>query len=135
LDPGLLGVKRLTILTTICGGVMIAIGLVVVGSTAGKPNEQETRMAGMLAMSFGGMLVAIPMYIAARRLESERKTTNLRKGRMRGASRCATCGQETASFWCTTHTVRLCGDCVPKHDQPGRCLYKSLVSAPAPARR
>lgn len=119
--------KRLTLLTTIGGTIMIAAGILVVASTMQHAGEQEMRMAGLLAMSFGGMVISIPLYFQARRLQTDRMQTAVRKGKIRAASRCAGCGMETAIFWCTTHTVRLCPDCVPQHDDGSRCLYRSLV--------
>jgi hypothetical protein len=129
-------VKRLTLISTLGGAALIALGIVVVGSTVGHTGDQEMRMGGLLAMSFGGMVVAVPLYFQARRLQTNRVHTALRKGKVRGATRCATCGMETAMFWCTTHTVRLCADCVPAHDDGNRCLYRSLVhSGPVAAKR
>jgi len=107
---------------------MLAIGGVVVASTvASGGGDQETRMAGLLAMSVAGMLIAVPMYVEARRLQSTRMASVIKKGKARGAAKCASCDMDTAAFWCTTHLARLCADCVPKHDEPSRCLYKSLV--------
>ena len=91
-------------------------------------------MAGLLAMSFGGMMIAIPLYVEARHLQAKQLATASHKGRSGAAFRCSICGMETASFWCTTHTVRLCADCVTKHDDYTRCLYKSLVRTVAAKR-
>lgn len=106
----------------------MAIGGVVVATTvASGGGDQETRMAGLLAMSMAGMLIAVPLYVEARRLQSKRMENVVKKGKARGAAKCALCEMDTAAFWCTTHLARFCADCVPKHDEPNRCLYKSLV--------
>jgi hypothetical protein len=120
-------VKRITLVTTVFGGILLAVGLLFVGSSLAK-GEQDSRTAGMLMMSFAGMMVAVPLYIEARRLQAEHRAMVVQKGKARAAQRCSGCGMETAAFWCTTHTVRLCSECVPKHDEPSRCLYKSLVT-------
>lgn len=124
--PG--SVKPITLVTTIFGGILLAVGLLFVGASLAK-GEQDSRTAGMLMMAFGGMMIAVPLYIEARRLQAEHQAKVLQKGKARAAQRCSACGMETAAFWCTTHTVRLCSECVPKHDEPSRCLYRSLVTA------
>jgi hypothetical protein len=120
-------VKRITLVTTIFGGILLAVGLLFMVASLAK-GEQDSRTAGMLAMSFAGMLIAVPLYIEARHLQAEHQATVLQKGKARAAQRCSGCGMETAAFWCTTHTVRLCAECVAKHDEPSRCLYRSLIT-------
>ena len=120
--------KRITLVTSVFGGILLAVGLLFVAASLAK-GEQDTRTAGMLVMAFGGMIVAVPLYIEARRIQAEHQAKVLQKGKARASQRCSSCGMETAAFWCTTHTVRLCSECVPKHDEPSRCLYRSLVSA------
>jgi len=74
------------------------------------------------------------MYVEARRLQTARQDNLIKKGKARGAAKCSSCGMDTAAFWCTTHQMRFCADCVPKHDEPSRCLYKSLVQVAAAKR-
>jgi recombinational DNA repair protein (RecF pathway) len=50
-------------------------------------------------------------------------------------SPCALCGTAAATFRCTTHGLRICPACVPRHDDHMRCLYKSSVADSAPVRR
>jgi hypothetical protein len=123
--------KRITLFTTVVGGLLMALGFLFVAASMSGTREQDARAMGMLIMAFGGMIVAVPMYVEARRLHSNELAKVLQKGKARAAQRCSGCGMETAAFWCTTHTLRLCADCVAKHDEPSRCLYKSLVSAAA----
>ena len=127
--------KRFTLVTTILGSVLLVFGGIVLASTVAGGGDQGTRTAGMLAISFAGMIIAVPMYIEARRLQTEVLDSKVKKGKTRGAIRCGGCGMDTAAFWCTTHTVRLCADCVPKHDEPSRCLYKSLLQIAPAAKR
>jgi hypothetical protein len=124
-------VKRLTLIGIITGGIVIAVGLLLFGTTIGKTGAQEVRIAGLLLVSFGAMGVAIPLYVDARRLQSANQRAVAQASQRRGTSQCALCGLDTASFWCTSHTVRLCPDCVPKHHDPARCLYKPLMRVPA----
>jgi hypothetical protein len=94
----------------------------------GGSGEQASRSLGLLAMSFAGMIIAVPMYIEARALQADYRAKTLQKGKARGAQKCATCGMETGAFWCTTHLLRLCADCVTTHDEPTRCLYRSMIT-------
>jgi membrane protein DedA with SNARE-associated domain len=124
-------VRRSTLWATIAGTVLIGIGLLIMAAALKGSGSQEPRIAGLLLMAFGAMVISVPMYIDGRRLQAEYLKKSTRSGKARGASRCSSCGLENASLWCTTHTVRLCSDCVPKHDDGTRCLYKSLTRAPA----
>ena len=115
--------KRITLVTTIVGAGLLLVGIVFIAG-----GEQESRGMGLLAMSFAGMIIAIPMYIEARALQAEFRAKTLQKGKTRSAQPCANCGMDTGAFWCTTHQVRLCADCVAMHDEPTRCLYRSLIA-------
>ncbi len=124
--------KRLTRLAVLLGAGMIAIGLLVLATSIKLPGT-ETRVAGMLLVSFGAMMISVPLYLDARRIQAEQERRAAQNSK-RGLAPCAICGTETASFWCTTHTLRLCPDCVPKHHDAARCLYKPLLR-PAAAKK
>lgn len=119
--------KRATVLTTIAGAVIMLLGLLALGSTLNDSELGEMRAAGMLIMAFGAMVIAVPMYIDARGMiasKKEAKQAALRKG----ASRCIVCAEEIASFWCTSHSVGVCMNCIAEHHDNNRCLYKPIVA-------
>jgi ABC-type xylose transport system permease subunit len=124
-------VKRSILFLVTLGGLLVAMGLVATASTIGEQDKDITRNVSLLLASFGGMVVAIPLYVDSRRIQAQfrRETTK------RNLSPCAVCGQPLATLWCTTHTVRICPDCLPKHDSPNRCLYKALRRAALSANR
>lgn len=126
--------NRVTLFSTITGGILLLVGALILLSAVTGVGSSDTRGAGLLMMSFAGMIISIPLYIEARRHQSNRLETVIKKGKARSAAKCGGCGMDTAAFWCTTHLVRLCADCVPKHDEPTRCLYKSLVQIAAKAK-
>ncbi len=117
--------KRATLLTTIAGGVFILLGLILLASTLGNAETQDARAGALLAIAFGCMVIAVPMYIDARRIvtvQKESKQAALRKG-----SRCILCGDEVASFYCTNHSVGVCLSCLPDHHDANLCLYRPII--------
>ncbi len=125
-------VKRITWLAILLGGTLIAMGLIALA--ASLRIGAETRITGMLLVSFGALTISVPLYLDARRMQAQQKREISQK-RKRGLVPCAMCGTETATFWCTTHTVRLCPDCVPEHHDAARCLYKPLLRTTTAAKR
>jgi len=119
-------VKRLFLGMAIAGGIIVFLGLVVLGSTLWHPEETETRTLGMLLTAFGAMAVSVPLYLEARRIQSalNKSKQDLKR---KGASRCAACGEDVASFLCTSHSIGLCLKCIPDHHDPARCLYKPVL--------
>jgi hypothetical protein len=122
-------VSRLASLTAVFGGIVMLIGLIVLGTTFSQPKSEATRAFAMLLSSFGALMVSVPLYVDARRLQLEYRRTESQAAK-RNLSPCSVCGAPTATFWCTTHTQKLCPDCVTRHDDPTRCLYKSLRYGP-----
>lgn len=108
------------------GGIAIVIGLLVILSGIGQTDAHELRLTGMLLMAFGALTAAIPLYIDARHIQA--KNAPKQAANQRGVSRCVLCGKD-ATFSCTTHLLSLCADCVPRHHDTARCLYKPLIRA------
>lgn len=115
--------KRLTLLGILAGALLIAVGVITIGSTVGQSEGHETRTAGMLLISFGGMIIALPLYIEARQNAETRKkaAANSNDARLR----CLTCGDPNATMRCEKHKVRLCPNCISQHDEP-QCFYVPL---------
>jgi hypothetical protein len=113
------------IAVVIFGALLIGMGALTSLSTLGKSGEEITRGVGLLMASFGGMTVAMALYIEAARMRAEFRRAEAVSAK-RNLSPCAVCGKPAATFWCTTHTTRLCPECLPKHDDVSRCLYKTF---------
>ena len=116
--------RRIIIAVVVLGGALIVLGLMLFLSAIGKSGEDLTRQMGLLLASFGGMVVAVPLYIEASRIRAEFRRAEAAP--KRNLSPCAVCGKPAAILWCTTHTTRICVDCLPKHDDSTRCLYKTF---------
>ncbi len=116
--------KRLTLLGVLAGAFLIVIGLVTIGSTMGQSEPHETRTAGMLLISFGAMIVAIPLYLASRQ-EAHVRQKQLASSQNDARLRCLTCGAPTATMRCEKHKARLCPNCISKHDE-AHCFYVPL---------
>jgi cytochrome c biogenesis protein CcdA len=116
-------VKRLTLIGVIAGALFILVGLVTIGSTVGQDEPTETRSAAMLIMSFGGMMIAIPLYVEARQSTQTEKKAAASQSDSR--LRCFVCGKSTAALRCEKHKARLCLDCLSRHDE-AQCFYVPL---------
>lgn len=125
--------KRWTLSLTLLGLALILAGLLVCASTM-HHSGGEIRAAGLLLMSFGAMVIAVPLYIDARRIQAEGQQAAA-AARRQGLPNCALCGTAVAGFWCTSHVVNLCPACVPRHHDPARCLYKPLLVSAANKRK
>ena len=118
--------KRSILLTTIAGAAFILLGLVVMGATLNDAEMKDARMGGLLMMAFGAMVIAVPMYVDARRMVSGQKESK-QAALKRGASRCIVCGEEVAILWCTSHSVGVCLNCISEHHDGVRCLYRPIL--------
>lgn len=115
--------KRLTLVGIILGGLLVVVGLVVIGSTLGQTDADETRVGGMLLMSFGAMAAAIPMFVEVRHERAKKaESPTANDPRLR----CFNCGSAVATMRCQKHMVRLCADCVSTHDEGAQCFYVPL---------
>ncbi len=96
------------------------------GASLNDSEMKDARTGGLLMMAFGAMVIAVPMYVDARRMissQKESKQNALRKG----ASRCIVCGEEVSILWCTSHSVGVCLNCVAQHNDGSRCLYRPIL--------
>jgi len=119
-------VKRVTLAAAIFGGILILGGVLTALATIGHSNEEVLRGFGLVLISFGGMCIAIPVYLEGVRLRNQHRRADGAPVAKRNLSPCSVCSAPTASLWCTTHLIRICPACLPRHDEPSRCLYRTL---------
>ena len=62
--------NRTTLWGTVAGGVLMAMGLLIAASGTALGEGVETRMAALLFVSLGAMVVAVFLYIDARRVQA-----------------------------------------------------------------
>jgi hypothetical protein len=116
-------VKRFTLLGVIAGALLIVIGIIVMWSVNNETLRDQTRTAGMLVMSFGAMAIAIALYVDARQMQSKKKKEAAQTD---ARLRCFVCGSAPATMRCQKHMVRLCYDCISRHDEGEQCYYAPL---------
>jgi hypothetical protein len=49
-----------------------------------------------------------------------------------GMPMCPECGERPSIFYCSTHQIPVCLECVAKHDAQGECVYVPAYRAPQP---
>lgn len=118
---------RPNIWAVVVGLILIGIGVLSVISALGIRGQEETRAFGMLMVSLGMLIIAVAHYIAGRRLLSVAEQRAKESAKIFRLFPCAICGGNAANFWCTTHSIKLCADCIPKHHDTDRCLYKPFL--------
>jgi uncharacterized membrane protein len=118
-------VKRLTAAGVTVGAILSAIGFVVVGSTVGQQNPHETRMLGLLLISFGALIAALVFYLDARKIQESQFKKSAASRQNDARLRCFVCGAPAVTMRCEKHKARLCPDCISQHDEP-QCFYVPL---------
>jgi hypothetical protein len=118
-------VKRIAFAVAIFGGVVILGGVLTALATIGHSGEDLVRAFGLVLISFGGICIAIPFYLLGLSLRRQYGRTDAPVAK-RNLSPCAVCSNPTATLWCTTHLMRICPVCLSRHDEPSRCLYRTL---------
>lgn len=120
---------RLRLWATVTGITVILLGFMVLVSASGSRAElQETHGLGLLLVSLGVFIISIAHYVVGRSVTyamDERMRDN-EKGRR--LFPCSICADNAATFWCTTHNTKLCTDCIRRHHDPARCLYKPFLA-------
>jgi hypothetical protein len=126
-------VRRIILIATIFGGTLMLGGVLAALSTVGHAGEDMLRSFGLLLLSVGAMCVAIPLYLEALKIRSQFRRTE-EAAPKRNLSPCAICSAPAATFWCTTHMMRLCPECIARHDDAARCLYRTFGRVAAAAK-
>jgi hypothetical protein len=118
--------KRLTAGGIAFGAFLSVIGFIIVFSTVGQENPHETRSLGLLLISFGFLIAAVVLYLDGRRVQSTEQKERLAAARNDPRLRCFVCGDAMATMRCQKHMIRVCADCVSKHDEGAQCFYVPL---------
>lgn len=113
--------------TFVIGSILAAIGIVCYVSTIGQPSHSEPIVAtASTFFSMGILVIAAGLYWQGRRLQGEHQQQTIQ---VKKTDRlCSVCNRESAQVFCRVHVLRLCPNCIDKHDDGKNCLY-------VPARR
>lgn len=115
--------------TLVIGGIFAAIGIVCYVSTIGQPHSEAIVATASFFFSMGVLVISSALYIRGRRLQGEhqqqivmvKKTDRL----------CSSCNREPAQVFCRVHVLRLCSNCIDRHDDGKNCLYVPAKRAAA----
>lgn len=116
------------------GVILIVMGILAFAATIGRSREDTTRNISLLLVSFGSMWPVPQFYLEGRKLRSEYQSPSapIAMTSKRPFAPCGVCGLPAATFWCTTHSVKICPECLSPHDDPKRCVYKTMARASSP---
>ncbi|HLJ25394.1 MAG TPA: B-box zinc finger protein [Candidatus Angelobacter sp.] len=113
-------------LIIVIGSILAAIGAVCFLALFGQSQSETIRAIGSACFALGVLIIAAGLYLQARRLQSQYQPS---VSKVKKTDRlCSSCNQEPAVLFCRVHVLRLCLNCLEKHDDGTNCSY-------VPARR
>jgi hypothetical protein len=115
------------------GACLAVLGIVVLLASLGQSNRELILSVGSLFFSLGALIIASGFYLHGRRLKSEFQAAapKERKPDRKTEKICSVCNQETAQVFCRVHVLRLCSNCLERHDDGRNCLYVPAKRAAA----
>jgi hypothetical protein len=115
--------------TLVIGALLAVAGVVCFLAVFGQTQSEAIRSMGSALFSVGILTAAAGVYWQARRLQAQlpssvskpKKTDRL----------CSSCNREPAVVFCRVHVLRLCLNCLDKHDDAKNCTYVPAKRATA----
>jgi hypothetical protein len=111
------------------GTVFAVIGVVCYASTIGQAHSEAIISTGASFFSLGILLVAAGFYLQGRQLRSEHQIQTVSPKKTDRL--CSSCNREAARIFCRVHLLRLCSNCIERHDDGKNCLYVPAKRAAA----
>ncbi|HEV3036400.1 MAG TPA: hypothetical protein VHA33_01185 [Candidatus Angelobacter sp.] len=117
----------------VLGACSAALGIATLLGALGQSNRELVLSVGGSFFSLGALLIAAGFYLHGRRLRSEFQATTARekKADKKNEKICSVCNQEAAQVFCRVHVLRLCPNCLDRHDDGRNCLYVPAKRAAA----
>jgi len=108
-------------------------GVVTLIAAAQSKAAEDIIALGSALFCVGILLVALGFYLRARKLSSEYQISGAKDKKIdRKTERiCSICNQDSAQVFCRVHVLRLCLNCLDKHDDGRNCLYVPAKRAAA----
>jgi hypothetical protein len=111
------------------GSLLAAAGAICFLALFGQGHPDTIRSVGSACFAIGVLIIATGVYLQARRLQAQfevpisksKKTERL----------CSACNREPAIVFCRVHVLRLCLNCLEKHDDGTNCSYVPAKRATA----
>lgn len=104
----------------IVGGSVTLLGVAFLIGALEQGGSEGLISAGSGVFSLGVLVVALGFYLQARNL---RRAYQPEASRLKKTDKlCSLCNQEPALVFCRVHVLRLCPECLEKHDDK-TCSY------------
>ncbi|HEV2989301.1 MAG TPA: hypothetical protein VG759_12725 [Candidatus Angelobacter sp.] len=117
----------------VLGACSAILGIAVLLGSSGQSSRELTLSVGASFFSFGALLIAAGFYLHSRKIRSEFEaaTAKDKKADKKSEKICSVCNQEAAQVFCRLHVLRLCPNCLERHDDGRNCLYVPAKRAAA----
>ncbi|HEV2965021.1 MAG TPA: hypothetical protein VG649_24570 [Candidatus Angelobacter sp.] len=117
----------------VLGACLAALGIVALVAALSQSNRELILSVGASFFSLGTLVIAAGLYLHSRRLKSQFQATATKekKADRKTEKICSVCNQEAAQVFCRVHVLRLCSNCLERHDDGRNCLYVPAKRAAA----
>ena len=117
----------------VLGACFAALGIAALVAASGQSNRELVLSVGASFFSLGVLLIAGGFYLHGRKLKSQFQAAPAKekKADKKTEKICSVCNQEVAQVFCRVHVLRLCSNCLDRHDDGRNCLYVPAKRAAA----
>lgn len=112
--------------TLVIGSLLALAGAVCFLALFGQNQPDAIRALGSAMFSLGVLIIAAGVYLQARRIQAQHEIPVVKTKKTERL--CSLCNREPSLVFCRVHVLRLCVNCLEKHDDGTNCSY-------VPARR
>ena len=112
--------------TLVIGSLLALAGAVCFLALFGQSQPDAIRALGSAMFSLGVLIIAAGVYLQARRIQAQHEIPVVKTKKTERL--CSLCNREPSLVFCRVHVLRLCVNCLEKHDDGTNCSY-------VPARR
>src|SRR5215469_16191278 len=113
--------------TLVIGSLVAIAGVICFLALFGESQSETIRAIGSALFSIGVLGIAAGVYLQARRIRAQHQPPATGKSK-KTERLCSLCSREPSVVFCRVHVLRLCLNCLDKHDDGNNCSY-------VPARR
>src|SRR5215469_8850527 len=115
--------------TLVIGSLLAIAGAVCFFALFGQAQSDAIRALGSALFSVGILTVASGLYLQARKIQAKFEAS---APKSKTTDRlCSSCNREPSVVFCRVHVLRLCLNCLDKHDDGANCSYVPAKRATA----
>jgi sulfite exporter TauE/SafE len=117
----------------VLGACFAALGIAALLAASGQSSRELVLSVGASFFSLGILMIAAGFYLHSRKLKSQFQAAAVKekKADRKTEKICSVCNQEAAQVFCRVHVLRLCSNCLDRHDDGRNCLYVPAKRAAA----